>query len=94
VATTRARNKKAKTKALDLLGARHVFLGGLSQNEVAERAGIHPSYLSRALLGKRRMSIDVMAAIAATMKISLDTLYARLRAVEAARAVARKNGGK
>lgn len=57
------------------------ILGNLSRRELARRAGIHVSYLSRALRGERRLSADKLEAVAAAIKMPMPGLHTRLRAL-------------
>ena len=47
---------------------------GLSQQELAEQAGISVPYLSQLETNKRKGSLDVLSAIAKTLKVSLDLI--------------------
>lgn len=47
---------------------------GLSLGEVAERAGLSPSTLSRIETGKRSISLDVLVPLARSLQVDLDTL--------------------
>lgn len=47
---------------------------GLSQTEVAAKAGISGSYLSQLESGKRDGTMEVLAAIAAALNLTLDDL--------------------
>lgn len=47
---------------------------GLSQQELAERAGISVPYLSQIEKGKRKGSLEVLSAVARALKVSLDDL--------------------
>ena len=47
---------------------------GLSQSELAARAGISASYLSQLESGKRDGTTDVLAAIAGVLSLALDDL--------------------
>ncbi len=46
---------------------------GLSQQETAEKAGISVSYLSQLETNKRTGSVDVLAALANVLQVSLDS---------------------
>ncbi len=47
---------------------------GLSQGELAARAGISPSYLSQLESGKRDGTMEVLSAVAAALDVTLDDL--------------------
>jgi DNA-binding XRE family transcriptional regulator len=47
---------------------------GISQRELAERVGISVPYLSQLEKGKRKGSLDVLAAIANALQVGLDDL--------------------
>jgi DNA-binding XRE family transcriptional regulator len=47
---------------------------GLSQQEVAEKAGISVPYLSQLETNKRTGSLDVLTAIAAVLQVSLENI--------------------
>jgi predicted transcriptional regulator len=47
---------------------------GLSQRELAARAGISLSYLSQLESGKRTGTAEVLSAIAATLELAIDDL--------------------
>ena len=47
---------------------------GLSQGELAARAGISPSYLSQLESGKRGGTTEVLSAIAAALDLTIDDL--------------------
>lgn len=47
---------------------------GLSQSELASQAGISPSYLSQLESGKRDGTMEVLAAIASALNVTLDDL--------------------
>jgi DNA-binding XRE family transcriptional regulator len=47
---------------------------GLSQHEMAENAGISVPYLSQLETNKRKGSLDVLAAVAKALKVSLDAI--------------------
>ncbi len=47
---------------------------GMTQQQVAEKAGISKSYLSQLESGQRKGSTEVLRAIASALHVSLDTL--------------------
>ena len=47
---------------------------GLSQEELAERAGLHPTYVSMVERGVRNPTLDVSARIAKALKVPLPKL--------------------
>jgi transcriptional regulator with XRE-family HTH domain len=47
---------------------------GLSQEKLAESAGLHPTYISMVERGVRNPTLDASARIAAALKASLSTL--------------------
>jgi transcriptional regulator with XRE-family HTH domain len=47
---------------------------GLSQEKLAERAGLHPTYVGMIERGIRNATLDVSARIAKALKISLSKL--------------------
>lgn len=47
---------------------------GLSQGDLAARAGISPSYLSQLESGKRDGTMEVLSAVAAALDVTLDDL--------------------
>jgi transcriptional regulator with XRE-family HTH domain len=47
---------------------------GLTQEALAEKAGLHPTYISMVARGVRNPTLDVSARIAKALKISLPTL--------------------
>jgi DNA-binding XRE family transcriptional regulator len=47
---------------------------GLSQGELAAKAGISPSYLSQLESGKRDGTTEVLSAIAAVLEVAIDDL--------------------
>ena len=47
---------------------------GLSQQQLAEQAGISVPYLSQLETNKRKGSLDVLSALAKTLKVSLDDI--------------------
>jgi transcriptional regulator with XRE-family HTH domain len=47
---------------------------GLSQEKLAERAGLHPTYVSMVERGVRNPTLDVSARIARALKVSLPKL--------------------
>lgn len=48
---------------------------GLTHGELARKASLHPSTLSRALRQGRRLSVDEVDAIAAALNVPRSTLY-------------------
>lgn len=47
---------------------------GLTLDELAERANLSPSTISRIETGKRTISLDVLLPLAAALQVDLDTL--------------------
>lgn len=47
---------------------------GLSQEKLAERAGLHPTYVSMVERGVRNATLDVAARIAKALKVELHKL--------------------
>lgn len=60
---------------------------GLSQEELAARAGIHRTYVSSIELGKVRLGLDIAKKVADGLRVSLSRLIA-----EAERARNRRHG--
>jgi transcriptional regulator with XRE-family HTH domain len=56
------------TKVLARAVRRHRADLGLTQEELAEAAGIHRNYVSRIESGKAQVSVTVLAAVAAALK--------------------------
>lgn len=52
----------------------HRTTAGLSQEKLAEKAGLHPTYVSMLECGVRNPTLDVAARIAKALKISLPRL--------------------
>lgn len=50
--------------------------GGLTQQQVAEKAGISKPYLSQLESGQRKGTTEVLSAIARALNVSLDDLAA------------------
>lgn len=70
-----------------LLGARIARLrkrAGLTQEDLAERAGIGASYIARIETGSRHCTLDVLGAIADALGLPLHRLVADDRAVKSA----------
>lgn len=57
---------------------------GMTQEQLAEKADIAPSYLARIEVGARRPTLDVLGRLAAALEIQLHGLLAEERAVRAA----------
>jgi DNA-binding XRE family transcriptional regulator len=51
---------------------------GMSQQEVAESAGISVPYLSQLETNKRRGSLEVLSSIAKVLKVSIDNILTML----------------
>ena len=64
---------------------------GLTQEELAERAAIHPTYVGLVERGERNPSLDVAQRIAEALGTTLAALIAL---AEGERRAARKGGGK
>ena len=47
----------------------------LSQEELAERCGLHPTYIGQVERGEKNATIESISKISAGLKISLDTLF-------------------
>lgn len=47
----------------------------ISQEELAERCGLHRTYISDVELGKRNVSLENIERIAASLNISLSALF-------------------
>ena len=47
---------------------------GMRQRQVAEKVGIHPTYLSQIVRGRRQGSTRTLAAIARVLNVGLDDL--------------------
>jgi XRE family transcriptional regulator, regulator of sulfur utilization len=47
---------------------------GISQEKLAERSGLHPTYISMVERGVRKATLDVASRIAKALKISLPLL--------------------
>ncbi len=47
---------------------------GMRQRQVAEKVGIHPTYLSQIVRGRRQGSTKTLAAIARVLNVDLDDL--------------------
>lgn len=52
---------------------------GLSQEELAHRAGVHQTYLSGVEGGKRNPSIAVLARIAKALNIDVEEFFRRFK---------------
>ena len=48
---------------------------GLTQQQLADTAGISKPYLSQIETGKRKGTVDILSAIAKALNVSLDDLY-------------------
>jgi DNA-binding XRE family transcriptional regulator len=48
---------------------------GLTQQQLADAAGISKPYLSQIETGKRKGTVDILSAIAKALNVSLDDLY-------------------
>lgn len=48
---------------------------GLSQEKLAELAGVHPTYISEVELGKANASITVLEGVATGLRITLPELF-------------------
>lgn len=48
---------------------------GLSQEKLAEKAELHPTYISDVERGKETISVDALHRIAMALKISLSELF-------------------
>jgi transcriptional regulator with XRE-family HTH domain len=59
---------------------------GLTQEVVAERAGIHATYVGMVERGERNCSIDIAAAIAASLDLPLSALIGEAEAQSAKKA--------
>lgn len=57
---------------------------GLTQEQLAERAGIGASYVARIEVGQRRPTLDVLAELADALGVPLHRLLADERSVRAA----------
>ena len=69
------------------LGARIARMrtrAGLTQEQLAERAGIGASYVARIEVGQRRPTLDVLAELADSLGVPLHRLLADERSVRAA----------
>lgn len=49
-------------------------MAGMSQEKLAERAGLHPTYIGMIERGTRNATLDVAARIAKALKIDLPKL--------------------
>jgi transcriptional regulator with XRE-family HTH domain len=47
---------------------------GMSQEKLAERAGLHPTYISMVERGRRNATLDVAARLAKALKVSFPRL--------------------
>lgn len=75
--TKPTRNRRANTKLGQKLGARVRFIRQRktwSLEDLAERAGMHVTYLSSVERGYRNPTLNVLAALALALEISLATL--------------------
>lgn len=71
------RNRRAATKLGQKLGARVRSIRqrkDWSLEQLAERAGMHVTYLSSVERGYRNPTLNVMAALAQALEVSLSTL--------------------
>lgn len=50
---------------------------GLSMDELAQRAGIHRTYLNEAELGKRNVALENVERLAKALGLTLSELFAR-----------------
>jgi transcriptional regulator with XRE-family HTH domain len=48
---------------------------GLTQEELASRAGVHPTYLSAVECGKRNLSMSIFFAITRALRLSPGELF-------------------
>ncbi|MBO7940729.1 helix-turn-helix transcriptional regulator [Streptomyces sp. S9] len=53
----------------------HRLSAGLSQEELAEAAGIHRTYLSSLERGQRNVSLDNIIAVARALKVDVAQLF-------------------
>jgi transcriptional regulator with XRE-family HTH domain len=61
-------------KAFGLAVRKHRYKLGLSQEEFAEKAGIHRTYVSDIELGKVSVGIDIAQRISVSLSLPLNTL--------------------
>ena len=52
----------------------HRTAAGISQEKLAERAGLHPTYVSMVERGVRKPTLDVAARLAKALKVTLPAL--------------------
>lgn len=52
---------------------------GISQEELAERCGLHRTYISDVELGKRNVSLENIERIAISLNISLVELFSEVK---------------
>lgn len=73
--------EKAAAEALAKLGKRLKYLRGnrcgLSQDEAAERAGLHPNALSRIESGKQNVTLLTLVALALAYGVTVEALFDR-----------------
>lgn len=59
---------------------KHRLAAGLSQEQLAERSGLHWTYVSQIESGKRNLSVDVLRRIARALKTPASKLMAEAEA--------------
>jgi len=64
---------------------RRRLAAGLSQENLAERAGLHPTYVSMVERGVRNPTLDVAARIAKSLKVGLPQLIQEAEGLRAER---------
>ncbi|MCF7786818.1 MAG: helix-turn-helix transcriptional regulator [Prosthecobacter sp.] len=72
-----------------VIRARRIELG-LTQEQVAEFAGIHPTYVGMVERAERNCSVDIAQAISAALELPLSKLIALAEVALKAKATARK----
>lgn len=68
---------------------------GLTQEQLAERAGVHPTYIGMVERGERNCSLDIAASIASALESSLADLVkeAEIERAKGAKPASRKAKG-
>jgi transcriptional regulator with XRE-family HTH domain len=62
------------SKPFGLAVRRHRMTAGLSQEKLAERAGLHPTYISMVERGIRNPTLDAAARISKGLRVALPRL--------------------
>lgn len=82
------------SKAFGEIVRLHRRNSNLTQEEIAERAGIHATYVGLVERGERNCSIDIAVAIAASLGSPLSVLIAEAEASRSSKPPSSKRKGK